>query len=321
MMNKREFLMLAKPYTDQNIRGWFASIKYDGMRCFWDGGFSRGKRKCEVAWANLNKDDRYLREQISTGLWSRYGNVIHAPPQFLDQLPKHVLLDGELYLGLGRFQETRSIVSKQEPDVHEWSNIRFMVFDRPHPRYVFATGEIKNPNMHLYVQYSECMEHLQMERWSEPVMNFREINHSWPDIQNETVRIVYQYRLPKIGEKAKQEVRELAEEEHKRGGEGLILRDPDQGWIPKRVSHVLKVKRREEGRAIVRGYTDGVGKYQGMIGALIVEDNGVQFELSGMTDDQRQNGRISIPVGSVVKYAFAGLTDAGIPREARYVQG
>jgi ATP-dependent DNA ligase len=41
-MAKREFLMLAHKHEGQNILGWLYSEKLDGMRCFWDGGITRG---------------------------------------------------------------------------------------------------------------------------------------------------------------------------------------------------------------------------------------------------------------------------------------
>jgi len=100
-MINREFVMLAQVYnpSKHKIGGWFVSTKYDGQRCIWDGGASRGIPKIEVPWANNKKDERYLERPIATGLWSRYGNVIHAPDWFLDGLPTGMLLDGELWSG------------------------------------------------------------------------------------------------------------------------------------------------------------------------------------------------------------------------------
>ena len=72
----REFLMLAKPYQNDKVIGWFLSEKLDGMRAFWDGGVTRGKYG--PPWNNQNIK--------ATGLWSRYAKVIHAPDWFLDLL-------------------------------------------------------------------------------------------------------------------------------------------------------------------------------------------------------------------------------------------
>lgn len=91
--------MLAKTYDDQDPTGWWLSEKLDGVRAIWTG-----------------------REFIS-----RNGNVFAAPAEFTDGLPE-TALDGELWLGRGRFQETVSRIKKSGSD---WSGITFQVFDAP----------------------------------------------------------------------------------------------------------------------------------------------------------------------------------------------
>lgn len=95
-------LMLAKTMPEGfNPSGWWMSEKYDGVRAYWDG------------------------EQ----LWTRQQNPIAAPESFTDQLPP-IALDGELWLGHGRFEETASIVLSQTPD-DRWRKVRYLVFDAP----------------------------------------------------------------------------------------------------------------------------------------------------------------------------------------------
>ena len=72
------------------------------MRCLWDGA----------------------------QLMSRNGNIIHAPSSLTKTLPA-MALDGELYLGRGKFQECMSIVRCHNPNERNWSQIRYMVFDAP----------------------------------------------------------------------------------------------------------------------------------------------------------------------------------------------
>src|SRR3954469_15820234 len=121
----REFLLLAQDFDPEkhHAANHFISIKLDGQRALWDGGVSRGILKEKIPWANINKDQRYKEPPVATGLWSRYGNVIHAPGWFLDKLPKGIILDGELYLGRGRFQECRSTVSTLVPGP-KWKDIK-----------------------------------------------------------------------------------------------------------------------------------------------------------------------------------------------------
>jgi hypothetical protein len=75
---KRLFMMKGFPWAKEPgfyIPTSFVSEKYDGFRAWWDGGVSRGLPITAVPWANKNKKDRLLREPVSTGLWSFYGNV------------------------------------------------------------------------------------------------------------------------------------------------------------------------------------------------------------------------------------------------------
>jgi hypothetical protein len=123
----REFLMLAKEFdpASHRIAHCYLSLKLDGQRAFWDGGISRGLPKPGIPWANNKKDERYKEPPVATGLWSRYGNVIHAPDWFLDDLPKGIFLDGELYAGRGKFQEARSIISTIVPNAEAWKVIKY----------------------------------------------------------------------------------------------------------------------------------------------------------------------------------------------------
>lgn len=95
-------LMLARSLGDDtDPTGYLMSEKYDGVRAFWDG------------------EKLYTREK----------NIIVAPAWFTDKLPK-MALDGELWLGRGKFEETVSIVLSKTPD-ERWQNIKYMVFDAP----------------------------------------------------------------------------------------------------------------------------------------------------------------------------------------------
>ena len=101
---------LAEKWTTQDPTGFFISEKLDGMRCLWDGSF----------------------------LWTRNGNRVYAPPSLVAALPSHVPLDGELFLGRGRFQECMSIVRRHVPDPAAWKSIMFMVFDAPRAKGTFS---------------------------------------------------------------------------------------------------------------------------------------------------------------------------------------
>src|SRR5580765_5358133 len=95
-------LLLAHVWeNDIDLAGWWMSEKLDGVRAYWDG-------------------KRFL---------SRLGNEFHAPDWFAEGLPRSPL-DGELWIERKSFQQTVSIVRRQDKSDH-WRQIRYLVFDAP----------------------------------------------------------------------------------------------------------------------------------------------------------------------------------------------
>ena len=88
---------------------YLVSEKLDGVRAFWDG----------------------------QSLRFRSGLPIAAPDWFIAGLPK-TPLDGELWLGRGRFDELSGTVRKKLPVETEWRQLRYMVFDLPGATGSFA---------------------------------------------------------------------------------------------------------------------------------------------------------------------------------------
>jgi DNA ligase-1 len=102
-------LMQAKKYTEQVVvNDYFVSEKLDGVRARWNG----------------------------MALISRGGKVLAAPSWFTQSFPPQVL-DGELWLGRGKYQQTVSIVTQHNPHP-AWDQLKFMVFDLPSSSAPFA---------------------------------------------------------------------------------------------------------------------------------------------------------------------------------------
>jgi DNA ligase-1 len=241
-------LLLAEVWNPSiDPTGWWMSEKYDGLRGYWDG------RK----------------------LWTRKGNLIHAPDYFLAELPRDVALDGELWIGHGKFEETASVVRSEAPD-DRWKRVRFMVFDAPQAKGTF-----------------------------EDRMQF--LRATLPE-GNQFVRVVTQ-------ERCKGATQLLAERDRvvRLGGEGLMLRQPASAYEVGRSSTLLKVKPYDDAEATVIAHEPGTGKYAGKLGALRVRtDDGREFSIgSGFSDAQRESPP---PVGTVITYRFRGLTAKGVPR-------
>lgn len=358
-MAKREFLMLAHVFSahKHGVAGWMLSEKLDGMRCFWDGGVSRGLPKVEVPWANVDKDERYLTQPIATGLWSRYGNVIHAPDWWLDALPP-IMLDGELFTVRGDRQRLMSTVKDLVPGIG-WDDVRFFVFDSPPPEVIFANGDITGVNYNKVMDGSESWFQSRAQlRWQASSASvfgsiYKRLCRELADCDEKIVRVLRQIELP-YGVGALDAMYASLDVFVERGGEGVILRDPHSWWIPERAKTMLKVKKYLDAEARVIGYTTGRqtdkgSKLLGLMGALVVEYDGKRLELSGFTDEERtldwtpgecraelecspvewaiENPGQEVPDwiqaahyprGSVITFTFRDLSRDGIPQEARY---
>jgi len=353
-MANREFLQLADKYSPERngIAGWYVSEKLDGMRALWDGGITTGLLVSDVPWANKNKKDHLKQEPIATGLWSRYGNVIHAPRWFISKLPL-CALDGELWLDRQSFQTLSSIVKQHNPD-SRWKNIKYVVLDIVPYDYLFASGRINNPNFKIQINCSEIDSWLTQHLEETSIRRHKGMsftnNIAWMRKNIQTHRnlvLLQQQQLPYSTPRAHEQLEEMLSNILDIGGEGLVIRKPESIWTPKRSKDCLKLKPFKDDEAKVIGYVWGrLGKLDGLMGALVVIWQGKKFELSGFTDQERQlkhkvtGGQAStnrypplrtpgesvrdnienplFPIGTQVTFRYRELSDSGIPKEARY---
>lgn len=248
-----DLLLLQKYTAGQPIQGWLLSEKLDGVRAYWNG-----------------------KELIS-----RQGNTFAAPDWFVSDLPPFEL-DGELWLGRGRFAETLSIVSRDLPHAG-WRDVGYHVFEVPGAtgglgarldrlRHYLATRHL--PQVHIVAQ--------------EFVHNHSEVLHHLRAVEA-------------------------------LGGEGLVLRNPHDAYQTGRSANALKVKSFEDAEGVVIGYRAGKGRFAGMVGSLLLElENGQQLAVgSGLSEPERRNPP---PLGSVVTYRHHGYTRSGLPRFASFLR-
>jgi len=342
-MGKAEFLQLAHKYNPEKdcCTNWYSSIKLDGIRCFWDSGISRGVPAREVPWANVEKDDRLLAQPMATGLWSRYGKVIHAPEWWLASLPD-IPLDGELWAGVGSFQRVTSICKRLSP-TPEWEDVQYRVFTTPPLDVVLSTREINNTNYRKKIDYT----HLDWarERGAKILKRMR-FSDAYAYLQKnlvvDEVCHLHEQEEVKPGDWLDRRLDEVVDQGH----EGLMLQHPDAMWVPERSHMLLKMKPFNDDEAVVVSYTwgkrtDKGSKLLGLMGNLVCRYGSKTFELSGFTDEERElipgpgadpdegsqrpgepvskNWRsYHFPIGSKVTFRYRELTDDQIPKEARY---
>ena len=248
-------VLLAEVYKRGiNVQEYLISEKYDGVRAVWDG----------------------------KSFISRAGNSINAPAWFAKDFPK-TALDGELWLGHGKFDALSGTVRKDVPVDEEWKNISYMVFELPNAESTFEA------------RAKRIME----------IVNEAHVSH---------LKAVKQFRVKDDAELNQQLKKVVAA-----GGEGLMLHRADAAYVTGRSNVLLKLKLFYDAEATVIAHVPGRGKYKGKLGALLVETpEGVRFKLgTGFSDAQRANPPA---IDSLVTYTYLDITKKGKPKFASFLR-
>lgn len=248
-------ILLAEVYREQaNVSQYLVSEKLDGVRALWDGQTLR----------------------------FRSGKEIQAPSWFISGLPK-VALDGELWMGRGRFERLSGTVRREVPVDSEWRQVRYMIFELPG-----AVGDFR-------------------ERAEQIRQLTRQANIPW-------VQEIEQFSVVD-----RNSLKKCFNEVVKAGGEGLMLHRADASYETGRSDTLLKMKPSADADALVIGYRQGKGKHAGSMGALRLRTpEGFVFSLgTGFSDEERRNPPA---LGSTVTYRYRDVTGTGLPRFASFLR-
>lgn len=243
--------------------------------------------------ATLSIEEYYVSEKLDgvRGYWdgatlySRQGYEIVTPEWFVERLGEKPL-DGELWLGRETFQQISGLIARSDADDSLWQQVSFQIFDLPSEKGIFQ------------------------ERVTLMKSYLSELSK-----ENPHVVMIGQNKLTSHAD-----IESLLKEVIAQGGEGLMLHHEDalyQAYL--RHDSLLKIKQIDQGCAIVKGYTNGKGKYEGMVGALkvtsVVDDKVLEFAVgSGLTDQMRE---FPPKIGEKIAYRYNGFTENGLPRFAR----
>jgi DNA ligase-1 len=127
--------------------------------------------------------------------------------------------------------------------------------------------------------------------------------------QNSIIKII-----PQIEIKNKKHLEKFLREIEKKGGEGVVVRDPKAPYIAKRTNKALKVKSFKDRECRVLSYNIGHGKYKGLMGSIncIMDDKNITFKIgSGFSLKERKNPP---PIGSIVTFKYKEMTKYKKPR-------
>ena len=247
-------LLATEAPAEVDPAGYLVSEKFDGVRAFWDGSQLR----------------------------LRGGAPVGTPVWFSAGLPP-VALDGELWLGRGRFDAVSGLVRSGRVDDPAWRAVRYLVFELP-----AAPGS--------FAQRAQRLHELAMARPPGP----------WEAIAQSTLRdqAALRSRLAQVVDA---------------GGEGLMLHHADAPYVTGRSTVLLKLKPLHDADAVVLAHLPGRGRHQGRLGALLVRsESGAIFRLgTGFSDALRD---APPPVGAVLTYTHRGQTPNGLPRFASFLR-
>ena len=114
------------------------------------------------------------------------------------------------------------------------------------------------------------------------------------------------------------QVQAFLKEIEAKGGEGVMLRNPNTPYHGGRSSNLLKLKSQYDAECTVTRHHEGKGKYAGKLGAVSCKNQHGEFRIgSGFKDADRDNPP---PVGSVITYRYRGFTQKGTPRFATFLR-
>ncbi|APW40710.1 DNA ligase [Rhodoferax koreense] len=215
-------------------------------------------------------------------LRTRGGEHVAAPGWFTADWPA-VPMDGELWAGHGAFAQAVSTVRQQIPADATWRRMAFMVFDLP------AHGGTFDERL-------TALDKLVMR-----------MNRPW-------VRAVAQTRVASHAA-----LMALMRKTVGAGGEGLVLHRGASLYRGTRSDDLVKLKPFDDAEARVVAHLPGKGRYEGAMGALLVETpQGQRFRLgTGFSAAQRRDPPA---IGSWITYRFRDVNPSGVPRFASFLR-
>ena len=268
-----------------------------------------------IGWIVSEKYDGYRARwmgETNHVFLSRAQKEFSGAPEWYKLAMPEENLDGELWVGRENFQ-SMGVVRKKVPNPEEWIPVKYLVYDIP---------DLDKPFSERLVILRKIVKE-NKARWDEVKKTLPE------ELQIECPLKMAPQKVIESEEQMEEIYRTIIE----KGGEGVMLKDPDSFYENKRSNYLLKYKPSFDEEAIIVDYKLGKGKYTGILGGfickpllnmdtyhLIDKDEQHEFSISGMDDEVRNEYKETHPIGTIISYEHSGKTDSGKPRFARYMR-
>jgi len=122
------------------------------------------------------------------------------------------------------------------------------------------------------------------------------------------IKVVSQIKI-----RDKKHLKKFLKEIENKNGEGVVVRNPNIGYINHRTNQALKVKSFKDSECKVIGYKEGKGKFKSLIGSIrCIFPNKIEFSVgSGLKLEDRKNPP---KIGDIITIKYQNLTKYGKPR-------
>eukprot|EP00002_Diphylleia_rotans_P025574 TRINITY_DN5059_c0_g1_i5.p1 TRINITY_DN5059_c0_g1~~TRINITY_DN5059_c0_g1_i5.p1 ORF type:complete len:337 (+),score=57.42 TRINITY_DN5059_c0_g1_i5:47-1057(+) len=280
--------MLAKEWDPaRDPTGWWASEKLEGLRAWWDG-------------------QRFV---------SRKGTVIVPPKWFCDDLPKNVILDGEIWSGKGSvyscllaFKYANMAAAKQSHTDERWEHLKFFVIDAPF---------LDKPFEDRIREASKSISRHTGREFVEPFLTEEKLSSSppYPLIKEGVCHPITHIKI-----RNRSHMERLVADVIDADAEGLMLRRSGSPYhLAQRSKDMCKFKTWHDEYALVVKHHVGKKGYTGMLGGVEVETpDGRNFSIgAGFDSEDRMDPP---PIGSVISYRYFTKTPNNIPRSPTFLK-
>lgn len=276
-------VMLAKHYKPNRIddwEGWYAEPKSDGIRVL-----VAIDRRMNIVYYSRNGRPLDMLSHLD----SECRKMAMTATDLDTTFESGCVLDCELVSKTGRFSDVSGVIHRKN---YTATAARLVCFHMM-PLAALERGR-------------DNVRQLKRHRLVERIVMRRKLRFIW-------------YKPP-IKVDNHDEVKTVHKIHRKRGHEGTMVKNLHRVWVGKRSDSWLKIKDEKSVDVRVVGMKVGAGKYEGTLGALIVDYKGKEVPVSGMTDEQRRKfwKKPKSIVGKLIEVVFQEETERGSLRHPRY---
>lgn len=263
-------VMLAAPFSEKLVQQWpvRCEVKWDGMRVL--ARVRRGAQD-QVTFYTRSGREQFSMEGFKKTMLG-LGDAARQEMLVRGLSAQEVWFDGELITG--SFNDTVSQGRKKDDLITDGT---FYVFDIMPPGFIEQTDQA-NAVLGTFEERRTLLESLFADSMVREHFNSMRLSGHMCQIQ----------LTPSYLASSVEEVWTFYRAARERKLEGLIVKSRQGLYVKKRHSNWMKMKAQETADLPVIGAFEGVGKYAGMLGGLIVDFKGQEVRVGGGFSDQQR---------------------------------